>query len=106
VVAPAGAANMGLGGDILFSFEELITLAKQAPREVVFNHLEALDHCPTTRDALRKRIAEEGLSAHAHIPSDGEVLRFQRQDAAPQPRPQPFVSRAPGFQKWVTSKLG
>lgn len=106
VVAPAGSANMGLGGDILFSFEELITLAKQAPREVVFNHLEALDHCPTTRDALRKRIAEEGLSARVHIPSDGEVLHFQRQDAAPHPRTQPFVSRAPGFQKWLTSKLG
>ena len=70
------------------------------------NHLEALDHCPTTRDALRKRIADEGLSSRVHIPSDGEVLHFQRQDAAPQPRPQPFVSRVPGFQKWLTSKLG
>lgn len=47
IVVPAGAANMGIGGDILFSVDELVTLAKTATGALVFNHLEALDHCPT-----------------------------------------------------------
>ncbi|HEX5752977.1 MAG TPA: MBL fold metallo-hydrolase [Archangium sp.] len=33
IIAPAGAANMGLGGDILFSVDELVTLVRRAPGE-------------------------------------------------------------------------
>lgn len=106
VVAPAGAANFGAGPDILFSVDELVTLARSAPGEVVFNHLEALDHCPTTRTGLRERIAVEGLSARVHIPRDGEALHFTRRVAAVHARPLLRPSRAPGFQKWLTSKLG
>ncbi|MBL4633583.1 MAG: MBL fold metallo-hydrolase [Kofleriaceae bacterium] len=77
IVAPAGAANFGIGGDILFSVDELVVLAKHAPdSQIVFNHLEALDHCPTTRDGLRARMHEEGLSNQIHIPEDGEELEF------------------------------
>ncbi|MDC3962756.1 MBL fold metallo-hydrolase [Polyangium jinanense] len=77
VIAPAGSANFGLG-DILFSVDELVTLARRAPKDVVLNHLEALDHCPTTRAALGKRMAAEGLAARVHIPSDGEALHFEK----------------------------
>lgn len=62
IVAPAGAANMGLGGDILFSVDELVAITRRAPRIVVMNHLEALDHCPTTRVGLRARMEAEGLT--------------------------------------------
>lgn len=68
IVAPAGAANMGIGGDILFSVDELVQLARLAPASVVFNHLEALDHCPTTRAGLHERMDAEGLSDRVHIP--------------------------------------
>ncbi len=83
VVAPAGAANMGAGGDIMFSVDELVALARSAPGRVVFNHLEALDHCPTTRAALRARLRAEGLLEKASVPADGEELRFERRAAAP-----------------------
>ncbi len=56
-----GAANIGVGSDILFSVEEFVTLIKRTSGEVVLNHLEAIDHCPTTRDGLRQRIKAEGL---------------------------------------------
>lgn len=49
IVAPAGSANMGLGGNILFSVDELVELSRVARGKVVLNHLEALDHCATTR---------------------------------------------------------
>lgn len=106
VVAPAGAANFGAGPDILFSVDELVTLARSAPGEVVFNHLEALDHCPTSRAGLRERMAAEGLGARVHIPRDGEALHFTRRADAAHARPLFRPSRAPGFQKWLTSKLG
>jgi L-ascorbate metabolism protein UlaG (beta-lactamase superfamily) len=76
IVAPAGSANMGLGGDILFSVDELVELVRAARGEVVLNHLEALDHCPTTREALRSRMVSEKLSARVFIPDDGEELTF------------------------------
>lgn len=103
IVAPAGAANMGIGGDILFSLEELVELARLAPADIVFNHLEALDHCPTTRAGLRERIRIEGLSDRVHVPEDGEILSF---DSPSQHRPRTrTVALQPGLQKWITSPL-
>ena len=83
VVAPAGAANFGVGPDILFSVDELVTLVKRAPNKVVLNHLEALDHCPTTRDELRERLQREGLAARVEIPADGDVLSFDGVHSTP-----------------------
>ena len=105
VVAPAGAANFGAGSDILFSLDELVTLARRAPGRIVFNHLEALDHCPTTREALRQRIEAESLSDRVWIPQDGEGLQFERESAAPHARPRAGASRGPGLQKWLTAKF-
>lgn len=105
VVAPAGSANFGAGGDILFSVDELVRLIKLAPGQVVLNHLEALDHCPTTRAALRLRLTQEGLLDRVHVPEDGELVQFQRparkEHARPASRPLP----KPGFQKWLTAKF-
>lgn len=78
IVAPAGAANFGLGSDIMFGLDELIRLARTAPGRVIFNHLEALDHCPTTRDGLRARIEAEGLGAKVEIPADGGRVPLAR----------------------------
>lgn len=104
VVAPAGSANAGIGGDILFSVDELVRLVREAPGHVVLNHLEALDHCPTTRAGLRERLQREGLLDRVWIPEDGEARTFH---APTEPHPvQPLrYTRAPGFQKWVTSFL-
>lgn len=76
IIAPAGCANFGFGDDILFSLEELIQLAGMAPGTVVFNHLEALDHCPTTRTGLRDLLDREGFGSKCLIPKDGELLAF------------------------------
>ncbi|MBV1861198.1 MAG: MBL fold metallo-hydrolase [Nannocystaceae bacterium] len=103
IVAPAGAANMGIGGDILFSVDELVELAGLAPADVVFNHLEALDHCPTTRVGLRERMQSAGLLDRVHIPEDGDVLHF---DSSSKHRPETrAVHLQPGPQKWMTSAL-
>ncbi len=103
VVAPAGAANMGIGGDILFSVDELVELTRLAPGAVVFDHLEALDHCPTTRATLRERMRAEGLIDRVHIPEDGEVLRFE--EASTHRPTTRAIELHPGLQKWMTSPL-
>jgi L-ascorbate metabolism protein UlaG (beta-lactamase superfamily) len=105
IIAPAGSANMGAGGDILFSVDELVTLVRRAPGRVVLNHLEALDHCPTTRAGLRERMKAEGLIEKVLIPEDGEELHLARPGTSPHPRPKARRSRGPGFQKWVTARL-
>ncbi len=106
IVAPAGAANMGAGGDILFSVDELVRLTTLARGQVVFNHLEALDHCPTTRAGLRARMdAEAGLSERVHVPEDGEVLTFARPREAEAVTPRPATAERPGLQKWITARF-
>jgi L-ascorbate metabolism protein UlaG (beta-lactamase superfamily) len=103
IVAPAGSANVGFGGDILFSPHELETLVRLAPGRVVLNHLEALDHCPTTRDQLRARMTAAGLMSKVFIPEDGEQLEFTTNaERQAQPREDAPITR-PGIQKWMTA---
>ncbi|SFE66522.1 L-ascorbate metabolism protein UlaG, beta-lactamase superfamily [Nannocystis exedens] len=104
VVAPAGAADMGVGR-ILFSVDELVALVRRAPGRVVLNHLEALDHCPTTRAGLRERLRAEGLLARVDVPEDGEELHLARTDDRPRPRPRVGPGPRPGLQKWLTAHL-
>lgn len=104
IVAPAGAANFGVGADILFSVDELVTLARRSSATLVLNHLEALDHCPTTRAALRARMASEGLSDRVRVPEDGEAVTLSapKRGSAVNVRSE---SGSPGIQKWMTAKF-
>ena len=103
IIAPAGAANFGAFGDILFSVDELLTLIKRAPGAVILNHLESLDHCPTTRRDLRERVRAEGLDEKVHIPEDGEELSFERRTDPTHAPVHSVTEGRPGFQKWLTS---
>lgn len=105
LVAPAGAANFGIGRDILFSIDELVALARLAPRNVVFNHLEAIDHCPTTRNGLREIMDAAGVGERVYIPADGEQLEFPSSATNHRAVSQSRIRRRPGFQKWLTAKF-
>ena len=103
IVAPAGAADFGIGGRILFSVDDLVLLARRFDGHLVLNHLEALDHCPTTRSELRARFASEGLLDRVSIPEDGEVVRVARSSVGAHAVPRYLQESAPRFQKWVTA---
>ncbi len=105
IVAPAGAANFGAGRDILFSVDELVELARCTTGALVCNHLEAVDHCPTTRAGLRERMIAEGLDARVRIPEDGEILEFTRPAGSRPAQPRQSALRGPGVQKWLTAKF-
>jgi len=46
--------------------------------EVIANHLEALNHCPTTRSQLKQELGNSGLLSRVVIPSDGETVAIER----------------------------
>ncbi len=76
IVAPAGNANLGAGSDILFTVEELVHLAHMSGAFMIFNHMEALDHCPVTRESLQKVLDEYEIAENCWIPKDGEIKEF------------------------------
>lgn len=77
-VMASGSASLDVGGPILMPLEELVTFVKNAPKKVVANHLEALNHCPTTRAQLKKELENNGLLSRVFIPRDGETITIER----------------------------
>lgn len=75
-VVAAGAARLDLGRELLMNRADILRFVRAAPGRVIANHLEALNHCPTTRVELREWLEGEGLSEKVQIPGDGESLSF------------------------------
>ncbi len=79
-VLPAGGARFDLGADILMDAEQVCAAARIAPGWVIANHLEALDHCPVSRDELRCAAVAAGVAERLCVPADGERLTFEIDD--------------------------
>ncbi|RON14949.1 MBL fold metallo-hydrolase [Pseudomonas frederiksbergensis] len=73
-VVPAGGACMDIGGEIIMGVEEVIEFTRLSSGRVIANHLEALSHCPVSREALEAAAQDAGLEARLLIPADGAVL--------------------------------
>ena len=73
-VVAAGNASIDVGGDILMPMEEIIEFIQLSPSKVIANHLEALNHCPITREQVKKELIKQDLLEKVFIPEDGEVL--------------------------------
>ena len=73
-VVAAGNASIDVGGDILMPIEEIVEFIRLSPSKVIANHMEALNHCPITRNELREVLSENNLSDKVYIPNDGESL--------------------------------
>lgn len=80
-------------------------LARRTDGKIVLNHLEALDHCPTTREGLRERMSAEGLADRTFVPEDGEELVFARDRSRSRAVPRTMAEERPGVQKWVASRF-
>ncbi|MBX7165491.1 MAG: MBL fold metallo-hydrolase [Pirellulales bacterium] len=77
-VVHAGGAQLDIGGPILMTLAEVLRFVQLAPGEVVAVHLEALNHCPTTRAEVRSLTNEPGVGPRLHVPDDGETLSFEK----------------------------
>jgi len=75
VVVNGGAARFLTGREITMTSADVIAVARHAPdAQVVAVHLEALNHCPMTRDELRRHVTAAGVDARVAIPGDGESI--------------------------------
>ena len=75
-VFPAGSAQFDLFQPLMMHMEDILKFVEIAPGLTIANHLEAVNHCPTTRESLQKTLTEKGLSEKVWIPEDGESRNF------------------------------
>ncbi len=73
-IVPAGGARFDAGADILMDGEDALALARLSTGRLFVNHLEALDHCPTSREGLREAARRAGVEDRLLVPEDGERL--------------------------------
>ena len=75
-VLPAGGARFDVGAEILMDAADMAEAAQLAHGTLVVNHLQALDHCPTTRAAVRQLAVDGGWADRLWVPEDGESRGF------------------------------
>ena len=73
-VVACGSAQMDLFKPILMTPDDIVRFVSNAPGRVLANHLEAVNHCPTTRETLKRLLEDKGLLGKVFIPEDGEVI--------------------------------
>ncbi|MDO3408468.1 MBL fold metallo-hydrolase [Saccharibacillus sp. CPCC 101409] len=76
-VINSGGARFNEGDPITMTPEDAAAVCRYAPdTQVVAVHLEAINHCLTTRADLADGLRKQGLEARVLIPADGETLDF------------------------------
>ena len=75
-VVACGTAQLDLFQPLLMKMEGILKFVENSPKKVIANHLEAVNHCPTTRKQLREELENKGLSEKVLIPIDGEMMEF------------------------------
>ncbi len=53
---------------LLWSFEEILEFIRLSPSKVIANHLEALNHCPITREQLKGELKKNNLLEKVYTP--------------------------------------
>lgn len=75
-VVACGTARLDLGQPLLMRMNEILKFVALAPAKVLANHLEALNHCPTTREELKLALSKNNLLDKVAIPNDGESVEY------------------------------
>ena len=75
-VVACGTARLDIGQPLLMRMNDILKFVALAPSQVFANHLEALNHCPTTRHELRQALTENNLLSKVSIPEDGESVSY------------------------------
>ncbi|MFD1602719.1 MBL fold metallo-hydrolase [Flavobacterium artemisiae] len=71
-----GTTRLDIGQPLLMRMDDIIKFTTLAPGKVFANHLEALNHCPTTRAQLKAALSDNGLLNKTSIPNDGECVEY------------------------------
>ncbi|MBF7090110.1 hypothetical protein IUY40_00955 [Flavobacterium sp. ALJ2] len=60
----------------MMKINDIIKFIALAPGKVFANHLEALNHYPTTRTELKAALTANNLLSKTSIPNDGEYVEY------------------------------
>lgn len=72
----AGSASIDIGRPILMPMNELVEFMRLASGRVVANHMEAINHCPTTRAMLQEEARKAGLDDKLITPANGQTVEI------------------------------
>lgn len=73
IIVNAGGARFLIGGPITMDEQDVVQVCHSAPAaSVIAVHMNTINHCRVTRELLKERLEQEGLSARVAIPLDGE----------------------------------
>jgi len=76
-IVNAGGAQFGEGDPIIMTPEDVASVCRHDTHTaVVAVHLEAINHCRTTRETLATEMKQQGLQDRVRLPDDGETLAF------------------------------
>lgn len=75
-VVASGAAQFDLGKPLLMYPKDILRFIKNSPNKVYANHMEAVNHCPHTRENLKKTLEENDLLDKVFIPEDGDSFEL------------------------------
>ena len=77
IVVNAGAAQFLEGGPITMDVPDVLQVCEAAPAATIVTvHMEAINHCLLTRQALEQAIAASRHRPRVRIPADGETLEL------------------------------
>ncbi len=76
-VVASGTAQLDIFQPLLMTITDILKFVKNSPEKVIANHLEAVNHCPTTRKKLREELEINNLSEKVEIPIDGEIINME-----------------------------
>lgn len=71
-----GTARLDIGQPLLMKMNDILRFVTLAPGKVFANHLEALNHCPTTREELKRALSQNNLLSKTAIPNDGYAIEY------------------------------
>lgn len=75
-VVASGSAQLDFFQPLLMRMDDIIRFVENAPHKVIANHLEAVNHCPTTRIELLETLKSKQLNDRVFIPDDGDMMEF------------------------------
>lgn len=77
-VLNTGAAQFLTGDPITMTAADVITVCEAAPDlRAIAVHLDTINHCRLSRDALRDALTQTGLAGRVQIPADGERVALR-----------------------------
>lgn len=77
VVLNAGFAHVLEHGAIIMGAEDILKTHFTLPEaQIVATHMEAVNHCLLTRDALKEYTRDNQIIEFVNVPEDGETLTF------------------------------